>query len=149
MRIRYLALPMFMLLHASITQAQDTANAYDGIPEAVIESVGKKDIKAMFRAMSKYDEKLNESNPMLDGFAIQLQEQFKDTGDFLDASLYREEQFGTRYSVLNYVLNYAQKPMGLKVQMYNGKNGWRAINVNFSPDIDKFVSELRGVPQKK
>ncbi|GFM65103.1 hypothetical protein PSCICJ_12210 [Pseudomonas cichorii] len=48
----------------------------------------------------------------------------------------------------DYLLNYAQKPVGMKVQMYNGKKGWRAINVNFTPELDKFVSDMRGVRKK-
>lgn len=148
MRILHLTLPIFMLAHGSLALAQDPTDAYGGIPNAVIESIGKKDVKGMFRAMSKSDKKFDEPDPMPDGFAKQLEEQFKDTGDLLDADLYREERYGSRLSILTYVLNYAQKPMGLKMQMYNGKNGWRAMTVNFSPNIEKFASELRGAQKK-
>ena len=148
MRTLRLALPIFMLAHASLAPAQDLTGAYGGIPDAVIESIGKKDVKGMFRAMSKSDKKFVEPDPMMDSFAKQLEEQFKDTGDLLDADLYLEERYGSRVSILTYVLNYAQKPMGLKMQMYNGKNGWRAITVNFSPNIEKFASGLRGAPKE-
>jgi hypothetical protein len=151
MHILRLTLPIFMLAHASLAHAQDTNDTYGGILDAVIESVGRKDGKEMIRAMTKVmggDEKTNDSNPMLDELAKQLEEQFKNTGDFLDADLYQEERFGARYSILTYVLNYAEKPIGLTIQMYKDKNGWRAMHVNFTPDIYKFANELRGVAKK-
>lgn len=149
MRILHLALPILMLAHVSFAQALDKTDAYGGVPDTLIASVGKKDIKEMFRKMGKPDDKPTESNPMLDTLLKQLEEQFEGTGDFLDASLYQEERFGERFSVLTYVMNYANKPIGLRIQMYKGKEGWRASNVNFTPDMDKFVNELRGGVKKK
>lgn len=151
MRLLHLALPIFILAHVGLAMAQDIAEPYDGIPDAVIKSIGKKDIKGMFQAMAKtvkLKEDPDDTSNMLDAFSGQLLEQLKDTGDFIDADLYREEHFGQRYSVLTYIVNYANKPVGVKIKMYDGKKGWRASNVNFMPDIDKFVSDSQEAPKK-
>lgn len=151
MRIASFMFPIFILAHVSIVQAQDQTNVYNGIPDDVIERVGKKDVRGMFKVMARgtaSEGATHEVNPMLDGFIKQFEAQFDDTGDFLDASFYKEEYFGTRYSLLTYVLNYANKPMALTIKMYNGKSGWRAINVQLQPEIDKFADEQHGLLKK-
>ena len=84
----------------------------------------------------------------MEGFVKLFESQFDNTGDFLDANLYKEEQFGTRYSLLTYVLNFAEKPMTARIKMYNGTKGWRAVNIQLQPEIDKFVDEQHGVQTK-
>lgn len=151
MRTLRFALPIFMLAYASFSQAEVTEDAYGGIPDEVIANVGKRDIKGMFKAMSKNlidNNKLDNSNSLLDNFIKQFDEQLDGTGDFLDASRYQEEHYGPRYSVLTYIVNFANKPIGLTIQMYNGQKGWRAINVSFTPEIFKLVTEMRGITRK-
>lgn len=146
-----LALPIFMLAYASFSQAEITDDAYGGIPDEVIANVGKRDIKGMIKGASKNlkdDKKVDDSDPLLDNFIKQFEEQLDGTGEFLDASLYQEERYGPRYSVLTYVVNFANKPIGLTIQMYNGQKGWRAMNVSFTPDIFKLVTEMRGITRK-
>jgi hypothetical protein len=151
MRIAPLAFPILLFASIHFAQAQTLSNPYNGIPNDVIEYLGKKDAKGMLKVMVKGTAKEDSSgdiDPAAEGFAKLFQSQFDDTGDFLDANLYKEEHFGERYSLLTYILNYNNKPIVARIKMYNSSKGWRAMNVQLQTEFDKFIDEEHGVQSK-
>lgn len=151
MRVASLVLSILVLAYVTTAQAESLSTSYNGVPDEVIEHLGKKDVRGMFKAMAKgtqAEQSPREIEPGMEAFVKLFEAQFDNTGDFLDAALYKEEHFGTRYSILTYVLNYAEKPMAAKLKMYNGERGWRMTNIVLQPEIDKFVDEERGVQAK-
>lgn len=146
--LRFTLFSLFLSV-AGFAHAQDVPD-YGGVPDKLIQKVGEKDFKGMFKVMfSAAKNEQKSDTEMLDGFSKQLEEQLEDAGDFLDADLYKEERFGQRVSILNYVVNYSSKPVGVTIKMYKTRVGWVALNVMVKSDFDKFLNEMRGLPASK
>jgi hypothetical protein len=134
--------------------SSQAAENFDGVPDRVLAQIAQKDVRGAFTLL--YTENKNEGKDTppsdeaaMDSLVKMTEGQWDNLGAYVDSDLYKTEYFGSRYVLLTYIVNFANKPLVVNIKLYKPGEVWRPRGITWNGGMDDYIDQVHGVSKKK